>query len=472
MPSDKNIDSRWRQYYADIMQQTIKALTASGETVFLLNHEGRADRQICCQINTLLDTPLEIIEPGSALDVKAIIGHSKLVVCSRYHGCVSALSQNIPCIGTSWSHKYQQLFAEYDVSRWLLTATMSKQTINALIRNAIKQHQTTSNALAPKSNQFKTQSEQMWQQLAATIKPIQSPRQTAMATTDGSNQTHSKPKASRYGNNSRQQSMTNNPLVTIYIPTKDRLTLLQRAVKSVLAQSYPNIELIIVDDGSRDGTVNYLQQLSKQHSNIRFFVNPHSSGACVSRNTAIMAAQGELVSGLDDDDEFSPERIATLVAAYDDKYAFITSAQWCDHGKRKALIDPRQREISFSDQLHNNDATNQVLVNRQKIIDAGLFDTRFPGCQDWDMWTRLTQLYGTGLKLASPTYITHQGHQAPRLTLSDRRIEGYQLFYQKYGEFMSKEDHQAFRLKLKLSKKKNSNSAKPSTCSALKTTGQ
>jgi len=103
--------------------------------------------------------------------------------------------------------------------------------------------------------------------------------------------------------------MNENPLVTVYIPTYNRLELLKRAVKSVLDQDYSNIELIVVDDGSSDGTVDYLECVSQADQRVRYFVNEVNSGACVSRNKAIWAEKGEFITGLDDDDYFLNDRI-------------------------------------------------------------------------------------------------------------------------------------------------------------------
>src|SRR5690606_27836296 len=96
-------------------------------------------------------------------------------------------------------------------------------------------------------------------------------------------------------------------LVTIYIPTYNRCHLLQRAVDSVLSQTHTDLEIIIVDDGSTDGTHDWLAQLAQQEPRVRYILKPENSGACVSRNIAIEQARGEFVTGLDDDDHFAPD---------------------------------------------------------------------------------------------------------------------------------------------------------------------
>ena len=102
------------------------------------------------------------------------------------------------------------------------------------------------------------------------------------------------------------------PLVSIYIPTKNRLKLLKRAINSVRAQTYPNTEIIIVDDGSTDGTKEYLKTLEKE-SNIVVIYRDKSYGATDARNLAIKKSKGDFLTGLDDDDFILPDRIEYFV---------------------------------------------------------------------------------------------------------------------------------------------------------------
>ena len=92
-------------------------------------------------------------------------------------------------------------------------------------------------------------------------------------------------------------------LVTIYIPTKNRLKLLNRAIESVKKQTYKDIEIIVVDDGSTDGTTEYLAQ-EINSGTLKAIFNKKSLGACAARNKAIEMATGDFITGLDDDDYF------------------------------------------------------------------------------------------------------------------------------------------------------------------------
>ncbi|MEW6983298.1 glycosyltransferase family 2 protein [Colwelliaceae bacterium 6471] len=234
-----------------------------------------------------------------------------------------------------------------------------------------------------------------------------------------------------------QDNATSEPLVSVYIPTKNRLALLKRAVSSVLQQTYTNIELHIVNDGSTDETQSYLDGLAQDHPNIHVYHNEVSIGACAARNIAIKSAVGEFLTGLDDDDEFLPNRIASLMNAYHDKYAFVCSSMFWDYGKKKRLIDGKQEVITLEKQLSYNEATTQVLVKRDYVIAVGGFDENFVACQDYDLWTRLIIKYGPALRIASPSYVINDTGVTQRMIGDTKSVQGYIQYFEKHGHLMS-----------------------------------
>jgi colanic acid/amylovoran biosynthesis protein len=170
MLSDKNNDSQWRTNYIQVLCTLIKVIKSKQQDIFLLNHEGKSDQKICTQINHYFNDELAIISPKSAISVKAIIGNTKFVVCSRYHGCVSALSQGVPCLGTSWSHKYEMLFDEYGVRQLLLQAELPAEKAHELVKYLLNDNNIIKQSLQSKALTFKQESEQMWQTLIESIK--------------------------------------------------------------------------------------------------------------------------------------------------------------------------------------------------------------------------------------------------------------------------------------------------------------
>ena len=103
----------------------------------------------------------------------------------------------------------------------------------------------------------------------------------------------------------------NKPLVSAIITTHNRIELLKRAILSVKNQTYPNIEIIVVNYNSNDGTTEYLNKLSDSSSNIlHVYISPDESrGGNYARNQGINNAGGDYVAFLDDDDEWMPEKI-------------------------------------------------------------------------------------------------------------------------------------------------------------------
>ncbi|MEM8750434.1 MAG: polysaccharide pyruvyl transferase family protein [Pseudomonadota bacterium] len=107
--------------YLPLMMSSIEILQAAGVNPFFLIHEGEQDRELALQINDRLQSPLKIEFPRDALAAKSIIANCDAVLASRYHALVSALSQGIPAIGTSWSHKYEMLFDDYSCPEALIS---------------------------------------------------------------------------------------------------------------------------------------------------------------------------------------------------------------------------------------------------------------------------------------------------------------------------------------------------------------
>jgi glycosyltransferase involved in cell wall biosynthesis len=221
------------------------------------------------------------------------------------------------------------------------------------------------------------------------------------------------------------------------MPTKNRLTLLQRAVASVFNQTYEQIELHIVDDGSNDGTQQYLQNLSNTNDRVFIYRNEQSQGACVARNLAVNNANGEFVTGLDDDDEFLPNRISSLISAYQEHYAFVCSSMVWDYGKRQRLIDAKEVKISLNEQLSYNEATTQILVKRERFLAVGGFDESFVACQDYDLWTRLIETYGDAYRIAKPTYIINDTGSSERMIGNPKSVQGYQQYLEKFQRLMT-----------------------------------
>jgi colanic acid/amylovoran biosynthesis protein len=109
--------------YLKLMIGIVNFFMNKGHNVFLLNHEAEGDLKMCEIINSKVENPLEIVSGLSAKEVKGLIGISRLVVSSRFHGVASALSQGVPCLATSWNHKYKMIFEDFGQKECILNSS-------------------------------------------------------------------------------------------------------------------------------------------------------------------------------------------------------------------------------------------------------------------------------------------------------------------------------------------------------------
>jgi glycosyltransferase involved in cell wall biosynthesis len=205
-------------------------------------------------------------------------------------------------------------------------------------------------------------------------------------------------------------AMENAPaLVSIYMPTKDRVDLLRVAVDSVLAQTYRPIELIVVNDGSSDGTRAYLNALAATNASVRAIHHERPRGAPHSRNEAICAARGEWVTGLDDDDAFEPHRIDALLhyALLLEKTGAKFSAVYSQyHTIRGTTVTPtaKRGSVTLEDLFERNYVGNQIFVRKDALIAAGMYDESLPAWQDLDMIMRVVAMHGPARIFDAPLY--------------------------------------------------------------------
>jgi len=227
-------------------------------------------------------------------------------------------------------------------------------------------------------------------------------------------------------------------LVTVYIPTKNRLQLLRRAVNSVLSQTHQEIELIIVSDGSDDGTCDYVNGL-REAIPVKLIHNEKSLGACAARNQAIQMAGGQFITGLDDDDIFLPHRLETFVSEWrrrersGQRFSCLFDRRIVNVGEHVWLWDV-EASVSVEQILQTNTVGNQVFTTPQRMKDAGCFDPDMPAWQDWDMWVRLIKTGGPAQSIQANTYIMDISHEFERITQksSEKILRAARMFYQKH----------------------------------------
>ena len=157
--------------YLAFLADTVGAMRASGREPMLLLHEGRNDHRLAAALNARLDTPLPVVDEPDALVTKALIGAADLIVSSRFHGLVSALSAGVPALACGWSHKYRELMTDYGCAdemvdlegegdTHLAVAAFLERARNSAFRTSIADH----------AKQEKAKSRAMWDEVIAVIK--------------------------------------------------------------------------------------------------------------------------------------------------------------------------------------------------------------------------------------------------------------------------------------------------------------
>jgi glycosyltransferase involved in cell wall biosynthesis len=185
------------------------------------------------------------------------------------------------------------------------------------------------------------------------------------------------------------------PLVSVVMPTFNRSRLLGRALRSVLGQSYGNLEIIVVDDASKDDTADVVKSIGDRR--IKYIRHDSNRGGSAARNTGIRAATGEYIAFLDDDDQWEPEKTEEQLKVLERGECDALLCTSDEHGTRIAKFD-RKKTIELDDLRRGRYTAGGtgVLMARAAVIKDTMFDEGLPRYQDWDVFIRIGQQYRVG----------------------------------------------------------------------------
>ena len=203
---------------------------------------------------------------------------------------------------------------------------------------------------------------------------------------------------------------------TAIIPTYNRLSLLREAVSSVVAQTNPDLQLIVVDDGSADGTAEFCRELSIENPDVMFYILlPHSGMPGKVRNAGARAAKGEYLAFLDSDDLWKPEKLALQVTFFEehpDIRICHTREIWQRGEKIVSQAGQRHRRSGniFSDALRKCIiGPSTVMLRRDLFEEFGGFREDLEVAEDYELWLRITAKYPVGY-IDEPLVIKRGGH--------------------------------------------------------------
>ena len=182
--------------------------------------------------------------------------------------------------------------------------------------------------------------------------------------------------------------------VSVIIPVYNRVKSIGRALDSVLKQTYQPKEIIVVDDGSTDGTVDYIRENYPQVT----VLTQANQGPSAARNRGIAHSTGEWVALLDSDDIWLPDKLRAQVQIIEKNpgLGMIGSRRYknCYDYDEQVVKRPVARAVSFFHFLKQTTChTSTVLLRREALEKVGLFDEKLPAAEDVDLWVRIAYYY-------------------------------------------------------------------------------
>lgn len=186
------------------------------------------------------------------------------------------------------------------------------------------------------------------------------------------------------------------PKVSVIIPTYNRSKYLCEAIDSVLAQTYKDFEIIVIDDGSTDDTRNVLNE--RYDGRIQYLYQANQ-GYSVAANKGIEASVGEYIAILGDDDLWLPEKLERQVRQFDDhpEFGFVGSESLVINGQGLATDHYKrgQGNVDTFESLYEMPfiPALTVVIRRRCLDEVGYFDPQLPNAQDYDLWLRLAKRY-------------------------------------------------------------------------------
>jgi glycosyltransferase involved in cell wall biosynthesis len=200
------------------------------------------------------------------------------------------------------------------------------------------------------------------------------------------------------------------PLVSVIIPTYNRRSVLERAICSVLSQTFSDFELIVVDDGSTDSTPELLSRFDGK----LYALHQENRGVSAARNLGIRHSQGDLLAFLDSDDEWLPEKLSRQTALFEGAgplFVCHTDEIWLRDGEQvsQKTIHLKQGGHFFERALERClISPSSVIISRALFNVVGQFDEELTAAEDYDLWLRITAFHQVHF-VPEPLVVKHGG---------------------------------------------------------------
>ena len=215
--------------------------------------------------------------------------------------------------------------------------------------------------------------------------------------------------------------------ISVIIPTFNRKKTLGRAIQSVMNQSLSPFEILIIDDGSNDGTEEWIKE---NFQDIKY-IYQNNHGVSSARNIGIENAYGDWVAFLDSDDEWLPNKLNEQVKAIEsnpEMKFFHTNEIWIRNGVRVNQMKKHKKYGGFIFEKCLDIcriSPSSVLIQKEIFDNIGTFDESLRVCEDYDLWLRIVAIYPV-VFLDIPLIYKYGGH-ADQLSKVNNGIESYRI---------------------------------------------
>jgi glycosyltransferase involved in cell wall biosynthesis len=190
----------------------------------------------------------------------------------------------------------------------------------------------------------------------------------------------------------------NHPTVSVIIPTYNRANLINKAIQSVLDQTYTDFEIIVVDDGSTDNTENVVKGF--QDERIRYMYHKKNMGVSSARNTGIISAKGVFISFQDSDDVWLPKKLEKEIKIFESSIpkVGVVYSRLCRISNNEKTLFPlpehKIREGTIHNQLVKGNFVHGLTLIRKSCFEkVGTFDEQLPALEDWEIYLRISKYF-------------------------------------------------------------------------------
>ena len=215
--------------------------------------------------------------------------------------------------------------------------------------------------------------------------------------------------------------------ISVVIPTYNRKDLLKRSINSVINQTIKPFEIIVVDDGSLDGT----ETMIRRNYDLVKFIKQENKGVSAARNSGIKVSNGEWICFLDSDDEWKKDKLEKQINAVNDNpgyHLFHSNEIWVKNGIR---INQKKKHKKYGGDIFEKCldmcriSPSSVMIDKTVFDEVGNFNENLVVCEDYELWLRICDKYRVFF-IDEPLIIKYGGHQG-QLSYSIESIENHRI---------------------------------------------